>query len=586
MDYCLWENISCKYILKKIFSNIKVSRALEIIKANKRIRSNLDISLFHYQYYYFCTLFKLVNIESFNDILYSYYLQYFPEDIRYELALNLIKNRKLFKDEYIYLNIEDKISKDFIEKIKEKQINDFKYIIGNIEDKKKNKSTILKYNDDISHIISSDIIDKIIFDFSFFTDLKLGKNYQPNIKFLHIDIYPGETYNISSFDNLEYLSLTLDLEYKEKNFNDRAIKIIITEKQIQNIKILKIIESINAYYTLNNIIFETENKNDKKYFENLKELHINEALLNKIKFNSKKLQKLNIIYDFRDKKYSIDYIENSCIDLLEHYLDLIYLNISLYYIIGYGESSNEFIKEISPLFFDKNQNLENYAFNFWDLYKNDYYKNCSGKFRLSIKNLPNGKIILKGNDIPIDIYQDYFQEIEKIELSLRYWIKKCYLYIEENSSISSLKKICINKGINDTLYLPIKSFSSFNSLELNINEIYFKKEFPLFSKDSSIRFNNLEYISLNTEIINLITSLANNFKNTPNLKYLSIICKHICNTTFPYLREILSKIWVLKKLHTLIINDSKEINLYEVNKNYLIFPELKNTNIKFCYINH
>ena len=268
MDYCLLENISCKYILKKIFSYIKVSKALEIIKLNKRIRSNLEISLFHYQYYYFCTLFKSIKVESIDDILHSYYLQSFPLDVRYDLAFNYIKNRKLFKDEYVYLNIEDKIIKDFTEKIKAKQIeNNIKYIIGNIEDKQNDKSSKMKYNDAISKIISYDVMDKILFDFSFFTDSKLSENYRQNIKLLHmdIDIYHGENYNISFLDNLEYLSMTFKLQYRKNIGINKLIKIIATEKQIQNLKTLKIIESIESNYTLNNIIFETENKNDKKY---------------------------------------------------------------------------------------------------------------------------------------------------------------------------------------------------------------------------------------------------------------------------------------------------------------------------------
>ena len=588
MNYYVWENISCKYILKKIFSNIKVSKALEIIKINKRIRSNLEISLFHYHYYYCCTLFKTVNIESINDILHSHYLQSFSEDVKYDLALNLIKNRKLFKDEYAYLNIDNKISKDFIQKIKEKQIkNDFNFIIGNIEEKNRYESTKKQYNKDILDIISPDVIDKILFDFSFIAEPKLSDYYQQNIKFLHIDIYLGETYNISFFDSLEYLSITLDSENKEKNSDKREIKIIITEKQIQNIKTLKIIESINSYYTLNNIIFETENKKDKKYFKNLKELHINEALLNKIKFNSKKLQKLNIIYDFRDRIYSVDYLGNSFVDLLEKYSNLNCLNISLYYINTDYAKKNIFIEEIFLLFFIKIQNIENYSFNFWNLIKSDYEKYCFGHFKFLIKILPNKKFILKGNEIP-NVYKNYFKEIEKIDLQNIYQRKKCCLYIEENSSISSLKKIIINRSTGDTLYLPIKSFSSLNYLELNINNIYFQKEFPLFSKDSSIRFNNLEYISLNTETTEMINALASNFTNIPNLRFLSIICNHFYNTTFPYLPEIISKINVLKKLHTLIIKDDYRENRDpdDIIQYYSIFPELKKTNIKFCCISY
>ena len=582
MDYCLWESISCKYILKKIFAYLKASNALKIIKKNKKIKSVLEISLFHYQYYYCFILFKSVTIESIDDILYSYYLQIFPENVRYDLALNLIKNRKLFKDEYVYLNIDDKIGKDFVQKIKEKKIiNDFNYIIGNIEQKKYDESTKKNYSDNISRIMSMDIIDKILFDFNFFT----SPNYSKNIQHLYINISPGEIYNISLFDNLKYLSIIFDSERIKAIDINKAIKIIITEKQIQNLKILKIIESKKVIYTIKNIIFETENNNDKKFFKNLKELHISKELLNKIKFDSMKLQKLNLIYDFRDEVYSIDFLKDSFNDLLEKYLHLTNLNITFYYPESYDYSINEFIQDIFFIFFDKIQNIENYSLNFWSLYYNDYYGVHREECILSIKNLPNKKIILKGNGIPIDIFQNHFKEIEKIDLSLRNWNGKCNFYFEENSSISSLKKISIRRGTKDTLYLPIKSFSSLNFLDLDIYEIYFFNEFPLFSIDSSIKFNNLEYISLNTETIDVITSLINNFSNTPNLRFLSIISNYIYSTTFPYYRDIIHKIVQLKKLHTLIIGDNgAKPNLWLVSHYYSTFPELKNTNVKFCFL--
>ena len=58
MENNLWEKISCKYILKKIFSCLKVTKALKIIKLSEKIKTRLDISLFHYQYYYHFVLFK------------------------------------------------------------------------------------------------------------------------------------------------------------------------------------------------------------------------------------------------------------------------------------------------------------------------------------------------------------------------------------------------------------------------------------------------------------------------------------------------------------------------------------------------
>ena len=75
--------------------------------------------MFHYQYYYCFILFKAVKVESINDILHSHYLKSFPEDVRCNLPLKLIG--KLFKEEYVYLNINDNINPAFIQKIKEKQ---------------------------------------------------------------------------------------------------------------------------------------------------------------------------------------------------------------------------------------------------------------------------------------------------------------------------------------------------------------------------------------------------------------------------------------------------------------------------------
>ena len=84
----LWEEISSKYILKEIFSYLKLQKSLEIIKINKKLRNIYDISLFHYQSYYFFTLFKNVKIETISDILESSYIDIFPEDVKYDKKIN------------------------------------------------------------------------------------------------------------------------------------------------------------------------------------------------------------------------------------------------------------------------------------------------------------------------------------------------------------------------------------------------------------------------------------------------------------------------------------------------------------------
>lgn len=268
---------------------------------------------------------------------------------------------------------------------------------------------------------------------------------------------------------------------------------------------------------------------------------------------------------------------------MEKYSNLTTFNISIYF-INDNDSSSVFIQEISNIFLPLIENIENYSLNFWDLYTKILFY-CA-KLRLSIKILPNRKFEFIGNDIPADIYENHFDKIEKIDLSFKSRKEQCNLYLEENNSISVLKKISINQGNADTLYIPIKSFSSLNTLEIKIEKINFIKDFPLFSKDYSVKFNNLEYVDLKTETIDVITSFTNKYSCVPNLRFVSIISKIICNTVFPYHREIISKIVLLKKLHTLIIKDdeSNESNLKSTNQYYSIYPELKNSNIKFCYL--
>ena len=586
MDNHIWENISSKYIFKKILSYMKIPKALNIIKINKKIQVNFDILLFHYQYYYFYILFKNTEIKTINDILNSPYLEFFPEDVRYDLIFQFIEKRKLFKDEYLYLNFDKKNNRDFLKILTEKKKNNsLNYIIGNIEEEQNYKDIEDNYNKGTIGIFSMDIIDKILFDYNFFSNYNnniISKNDFKNIKFLHINIHPNNTYDISSFENLEYLSITLDPSYRIILYGILSIKLILTEKQMKNLKVLKIIESTIAYYVVRDIDIKTDNNNSKKKFESLEELYISEELLKKITFDSKKLKKLNIIYDFRGFIYPCDYFKNSINSLFVRFSNLTNFNISIFYLTDYQLSDGVFIQEMSDIFFDLNIKVPNYSLNFWDFFAQAFGR-WGRKLRLFIKILPNRKFNLIGYNLPIDVYQNHLDIIEKIDLNFKYK-EQCNLYIEENSSISALKNISINQSIEDTLYIPIKSFKSLNSIKLNINKINFRKEFPLFAKSSSIIFTNLENIAIKTETNSVIIELSNNFSNVPNLRFLNIISKSIFNTTFPYHREIISKIDILKKLHSLILDDEEKdkFELIDVNRYYSFYPELKDTNVKFC----
>ena len=330
MENKLWKNISCKYILKQLFSFLKVIKALKIIKSSEKIKARLDISLFHYQYCSFFVLFKKEKIERIEDILESSYLKIFPDDKKYELILKFIEAKKLFSNEYLYLNIDDKNIISLLIKLNEKQNNkSFNYIIGNIEEKIINKDIERDYHNNITNIIqlNKNNVEKILFDYNFFFDiLNIPKNINYlNVKHLFINITnSGALYNISLFENLEYLSIKSSI----KSRIEKKIKVILSEIQYKKIKTLKIIEPNKEFNEIQDLIFETSNA-DSKYFENLKELYTEEELINQIKLNPRNLQKLNILFNFRNINYSLDYIPNSIIHIFQKYSSLNNLNIFL-----------------------------------------------------------------------------------------------------------------------------------------------------------------------------------------------------------------------------------------------------------------
>ena len=122
MNNSLWEEISSKYLLKCIFSYLKVPTTLKIIKISKKIRTILEISLFHYQYYFFFELYKTLKIETIYDIINSPYLEIFPEDTKYDLICKFIEARKLFNDDYQYIKIDNTKDISFMQNLTKKQI--------------------------------------------------------------------------------------------------------------------------------------------------------------------------------------------------------------------------------------------------------------------------------------------------------------------------------------------------------------------------------------------------------------------------------------------------------------------------------
>ena len=412
MENNLWEKISCKYILKKIFSCLKVTKALKIIKLSEKIKTRLDISLFHYQYYYFFVLFKKEKIEKIEDILESPNINIFPDKTKDELVLKFIESKKLFHDEYLYLNIDDKNTISLFSKLNEKKTNKgINYIIGNIEEKNIDIDIEKNYHDSISKIIEMEKnnVDKILFDYNFLFD-KSNKSiidiYFLNVKNLFINITGNwkPIFNISLFQNLEYLSI----KSSSKSHLGETIKIILSEIQFKKIKTLKIIEPGIYTKPIQNLIFENRN-NAQNCFENLKELYINEKLINKIKLIPENLQKLNINYDLSDTIYTFNYLQNSINNIILKYSSLSNLNIFFNRLCCHY-ANGQFYVDITKFILDSVINIETFSLNFLD---ENYYESCLQVIIKKFKNQKSKFIIKKiNNNVPFLIFETKFDKIE------------------------------------------------------------------------------------------------------------------------------------------------------------------------------
>jgi hypothetical protein len=359
----------------------------------------------------------------------------------------------------------------------------------------------------------------------------------------------------------------------------------LSENQFKNIKVLKIYESQRKYDKHKDINFVNK-KESKPKFQNLEELYIKKKFLNKINFEPNKLKRLNLLFDFRDKIYDCDYIENSINDIIENYSSLVDLTIEFFYISNDSMYYKEFYEKIFNYFFDLEHNLENISFKIYFL-----WGNIIPELLVTINNKnKTAKIMILDINVDISVLEPLFNNIEEFELLISYSKENNYynknnniiLSIDENNSISEITKLKIKYvGLLNLIYIPIKSISSLNILKLELYNVP-KINFPLFD-NSSIKFDNLEYLHIDMDIFSLETNIEN-IKNIPNLKYLAIISKKNFQTDYPFKKMIISKCVLLKKLGTLIANDHGLVDsgLFYVNKYYDIYPELKKTNIKFC----
>ena len=185
------ERISSKYIIRTLFSYLKVGKSLKIIKINKKLMERIDINSFHYQLYSLYSLFKDTKSDNINDILDSPYMELYPDDIKCEVIFRLMKKKKSLQD-YNFIDIYDDKNVNLIIKLIDKYNYDFKFIIKDNETKKYNIYDKDKYQNAVASIISKNkkVAQKILYDSQFLT-----KDFN-DVKYLYLNTKR----NISLFD--------------------------------------------------------------------------------------------------------------------------------------------------------------------------------------------------------------------------------------------------------------------------------------------------------------------------------------------------------------------------------------------------
>ena len=219
MDQKLLQNITDKYILKYIFSNIQEKKIFQILQYNKNLQEKLELELKDYKKYFMkieielypiFTLFnKFINIKTKNNA--SLINIYFNEDYTKE-----IKRTYLLKEE-----------KDSVKKIKiniDGKFTDFKGLFQNIECIEKIIFIKFKRDDitDMSYLFSGCTSLKEIYFNSFNTSNVIYMNsmfsYCYNLNKIIFKNNNFVTNNVNNMDFMFYKCLDLK-EIENPKFN-------------------------------------------------------------------------------------------------------------------------------------------------------------------------------------------------------------------------------------------------------------------------------------------------------------------------------------------------------------------------------
>ena len=525
-----------RYIFNIIISHISVIRKMNLIKYNKKLQNNLNISLLSYQKLFIKNKIP-INFKKEKDKkkLISFLIKEFSlknkKDIYENMINEIIKEKESFKFEKEKLNLMFG---------KPSQKLDWNEVNPNVTDLK-------LYKGDYNSITNINNDDEYF---------KLPSNIFPNLKSLEIAINQKFLIPVSMLTNLNNLTIRMLSDEELLFYND----IIDTEIELNNLEKLEIIMGYN-YSDNNEYEEEEEEEDDDDYDGKKKEKKILRILKkeNKIKFKCPNL-KILIIQIKSDSDFSFLY----------DYFDFKFLYNIMNEVYTIDNDAGEVYKYTKEKIINYNFNEKMEYFKFMIILKKNN-KELIPTFKM--KKFKNG---LKKYSFKIEGADDVtswtschekYEENEK-----RDKILKCYKNLDDLHDIDKIE-------IDNLNIVKIRTKDRKENLDIN-NKL--EKLFHMEKNNYSV-----QQIGLDTDEIN-----KNFFDNISKFKLLkSIIIRDIIKdskTLIKFIEDIsglhfLEKIGIIyyekltKNEKNLIKNKIKDISIkkdgvhFEISKNFWDF---------------
>ena len=527
-----------RYIFNIIISHISVIRKMNLIKYNKKLQNNLNISLLSYQKLFIKNKIP-INFKKEKDKkkLISFLMKEFSlknkKDIYENMINEIIKEKESFKFEKEKLNLMFG---------KPSQKLDWNEVNPNVTDLK-------LYKGDYNSItnINNDNDDEYF---------KLPSNIFPNLKSLEIAINPKFLIPVSMLTNLNNLTIRMLSDEELLFYND----IIDTEIELNNLEKLEIIMGYN-YSDNNDYEEEEEEEDDDNDDGKKKEKKILRILKkeNKIKFKCPNL-KILIIQIKSDSDFSFLY----------DYFDFKFLYNIMNEVYTIDNDAGEVYKYTKEKIINYNFNEKMEYFKFMIILKKNN-KELIPTFKM--KKFKNGlkkySFKIKGAD-DVTSWTSSHEKYEENENKNK--ILKCYKNLDDLHDIDKIE-------IDNLNIVKIRTKDRKENFDIN-NKL--EKLFHMEKNNYSV-----QQIGLNTDEIN-----KNFFGNISKFKLLkSIIIRDIIKdskTLIKFIEDIsglhfLEKIGIIyygkltKNEKNLIKNKIKDIVIkeegahFEIKKNFWDF---------------